>query len=292
MLGVVRSRGVVSSSRQARLDALVRRLDLDAAGADQYRGVPGSGTGRAFGGMLLAQGLIAAGRTVDGATPHSVHAHFLRPARRSVETRWTVERLRDGLGFISRRVQAEQGTTVLFVLTASFVTRGSGFEHQDAMPSVPAPEQCPDVEDLRARILGDPSVRQPDGPLEIRECDPEGAVPVVGRPGRRARWMRPRGVLPDDGLVHAAVLAFASDRGLLSTAGQPHGLMWGQGIGASLDHALWLHRPVRFDDWLLFTSESPVAVASRGMIFGALYTRAGARVASVAQEGLIRLRER
>ncbi len=201
--------------------------------------------------------------------------------------------MRDGLGFITRRVQATQGSPlVLFVLTASFARPGAGFEHQDAMPEVPPPDRCPDVEDLRARILGDPTVRQPEGPLEIRECDPAGAVPAVGRPGRRARWVRPRGVLPDDPLVHAAVLAFASDRGLLSTAGQPHGLMWGQGIGASLDHALWLHRPVRFDDWMLFTSESPVAVASRGMIFGALYARGGTRVASVAQEGLIRLRGR
>lgn len=283
---------VVSRSGHAKLDALVRRLDLTPAGADQYRGVPGSGSGRAFGGMLLAQGLIAAGRTVDGATPHALHAHFLRPARRSVETRWTVERLRDGLGFISRRVQAEQGASLLFVSTTSFVMPGSGLEHQDAMPAVPPPEECPDVEDVRVQILGDPSVRQLEGPLEIRECDPAGAVPRVGRAGRRARWMRPRGVLPDDRLLHAAVLAFASDRGLLSTAGQPHGLMWGQGIGASLDHALWLHRPVHFDDWLLFTSESPIAAASRGMIFGALYARDGTRVASVAQEGLIRLRGR
>ena len=283
---------MVSGSRPPRLDALVRRLDLSVAGPDQYRGMPGSGTGRAFGGMLLAQGLIAAGRTVDGAMPHSVHAHFLRPARRSIEMRWTVERLRDGLGFVSRRVQAEQGATVVFVLTAGFARPGSGLEHQDPMPEVPAPDRCPDVEDVRVRIVGDPAVRQPEGPLEIRECDPEGAVPAVGRPGRRARWMRPRGVLPDDRLVHAAVLAFASDRGLLSTAGQPHGLMWGQGIGASLDHALWLHRPVHFDDWMLFTSESPVAVASRGMIFGALHARDGTRVASIAQEGLIRLRGR
>src|SRR4029453_17489270 len=168
----------------------------------------------------------------------------------------------------------------LFVLTASFVRQSGGFEHQDAMPEVSPPERCPDVEDVRVQILGDPSVRQPEGPLELRECDPAAAIPAVGRPARRARWMRPRGVLPDDRLVHAAVLAFASDRRLPSTAGYPHGLMWGQGIGGSLDHALWIHRPVRFDDWMLFTSESPVAVASRGMIFGALYAREGTPVPS------------
>jgi acyl-CoA thioesterase-2 len=282
----------MSGSRQAKLDALVRRLDLSPVGTDEFRGIPGGGTGRAFGGMLLAQGLIAAGRTVGDGLPHALHAQFLRPARRATETRWTVERLRDGIGFSSRRVQATQASMVLFVLTASFVRQRGGFEHQDAMPEVAAPERCPDVEDVRVQILGDPAVRQPEGPLELRECDPAAAVPAVGRPARRARWIRPRGVLPDDRLVHAAVLAFASDRGLLSTAGYPHGLMWGQGIGASLDHALWIHRPVCFNDWMLFTSESPVAVESRGMIFGALYERDGTRIASVAQEGLIRLRGR
>jgi acyl-CoA thioesterase-2 len=157
------------------------------------------------------------------------------------------------------------------------------------MPAAPAPEGLPDWEDLRFRILGDPAARRPDGPLEVRECDGEAAVPAVGRPARRALWIRPRGVLPEEPLVHAAVLAFATDRGLLSTAGRPHGLMWGVRQGASLDHAVWLHGPVRFDGWTLFTSESPVAVAGRGLVLAAVHARDGVRLASVAQEGLIRV---
>src|SRR5438046_3021459 len=129
----------------------------------------------------------------------------------------------------------------------------------------------------------------PHGPLEVRECDPEAAVPAVGRAARRGLWMRPRGVLPDDPLVHAAVLVFASDRGLLSTAARPHGLMWGARQGMSLDHAVWLHGAVRFDDWVLQTSTSPIAVAGRGLVLSAMHARSGVRLASVAQEGLIRV---
>jgi acyl-CoA thioesterase-2 len=140
------------------------------------------------------------------------------------------------------------------------------------------------------RIAGDAGARRPDGPLEVRECDPDGAVPAVGRPARRALWMRPRGVLPDDPVLHAAMLAYASDRGLLSTAARPHGLMWGARQGASLDHALWLHRPWRFDGWLLCSSESPVAVGGRGFVQASMYGRDGVRVASIAQEGLVRRR--
>jgi acyl-CoA thioesterase-2 len=135
-------------------------------------------------------------------------------------------------------------------------------------------------------------MRRADGPLEVRDCDPANAVPEVGRPGRRRLWMRPREPLPDDPLLHAAVLVYATDRGLLSTAGRPHGLMWGAGLGASLDHSVWFHRPVRFDDWIFYDMTSPVAVAGRGLCHGALYTRDGTRVVSVAQEGLIRVASR
>ena len=273
---------------QRLVDALVRRLDLEAVAADHFRGLPGRGEGRVFGGMLLAQGLIAAGRTVEGAAPHSIHAHFLRPARHGAPLDWAVEPIRDGRQLVVRRVAASQAERLVFTLTASFAHPASGLAHQQPMPDVPPPERLPDWEDLRVAILGDPAARRPDGPLEIRECDPEAAVPAVGRPARRALWIRPRGVLPDDPLLHAAVLAFASDRGLLSTAARPHGLMWGVRQGASLDHALWLHGPVRLDDWMLSVSESPVAVAGRALVLGTLYARTGIRLASVAQEGFMR----
>jgi acyl-CoA thioesterase-2 len=240
--------------------------------------------------MLLAQGVIAAGRTVRGGDAHALHAHFLRGGRHGLEIEWRVTRVRDGFNFCTRRVDGFQANRAIVTLTVSFVTHATdGLAHQEAAPAVAAPEGLDDWEDLRVRILADPSARRPDGPLEVRDADPASAAPRVGRAGRRALWMRPRGALPDDALLHAAVLAFASDRGLLSTAARPHGLMWGARQGASLDHALWWHVPARFDDWVLYASESPVAVAGRGLVLGAMYVRDGRRITSSAQEGLIRL---
>jgi acyl-CoA thioesterase-2 len=272
-------------------DALARRLDLDPAGADAFRGTTGRGDGFVFGGLLLAQAVVAAGRTADGGTPHAVHAHFLRGGRHGVDVEWQVTRVRDGFSFAARRADGRQHGKLVATAMVSFVAGApEGLAHQDAMPAVTAPEELCDWEDLRVRVLGDPAARRPDGPLEVRDADPASAAPALGRAARRALWMRPRGVLPDDPLLHAAVIAFASDRGLLSTAARPHGLMWGARQGASLDHALWLHGPARFDDWVLYASESPVAVAGRGLVFGAMYARDGRRIASSAQEGLIRMR--
>jgi acyl-CoA thioesterase-2 len=276
---------------QRRVDALVRRLDLAAGDADRFRGGTGRGEGLVFGGLLLAQGLVAAGRTAAGAHPHALHAHFLRGGRHGVDLDWRVTRLRDGFNFATRRVDGAQAGRAVVTLTVSFVARpGDGLAHQDAMPDATAPDALEDWEDLRVRILEDASARRPDGPLEVRDADPDEAAPAVGRRARRRLWMRPRGVLPADPLLHAAVFAFASDRGLLSTAARPHGLMWGARQGASLDHALWLHVPARFDDWVLYASESPVAAAGRGLVLGAMYARDGRRIASSAQEGLIRVR--
>ena len=282
-------RSVDRPDGQRILDRLVRRLDLERVGENRFRGLPGRGEGRVYGGMLVAQGLVAAGRTVEGAEPHALHAHFLRGGRHGVEIAWEVERLRDGLQFAVRRVAARQKERLVFTLTASFTRPRPGIAHQDPMPAAPAFDGLPDWEDLRVAILRDPGARRPGGPLEVRECDPEDAVPAVGRAARRRFWMRPRGVLPDDPLVHAAVLAFASDRGLLGTAGRPHGLMWGTGQGASLDHAVWLHGAARFEDWVLYASESPVAVAGRGLVLGSMWTRGGVRVATIVQEGIIRV---
>ena len=270
------------------LARLVRRLDLEALGDDRFRGEPGRGEGRVFGGFLLAAGLVAAGRSGARGRPHALHAQFLRGARWAAPIEWRVERLRDGWAFATRRVVGEQLGQAVITLTAGFTAHETGLAHQDAMPAAAAPEGLPDWEDLRAQLLGDPAVRRPDGPIEMRECDPELAVPAVGRPARRRVWMRPRGTPPDDPLVHAALFAYASDRALLTTAGRPHGLVSGPKLGASLDHALWLHGPLRFDGWMLVTSESPVAVAGRALALGAFWRPDGVRVASVAQEGLIR----
>jgi acyl-CoA thioesterase-2 len=279
-------------SGQELVDALMRRFDLEVTGYDGFRGLPGRGDGLVFGGMLLAQGLVAAARTTTGTAPHALHAHFLRGARYTAPLDWAVERVRDGFRFATRRVVATQGGRLVFTMVVGFTPPPADAEltHADSMPAAPAPETLDDWEDLRVRIAGDAGARRPDGPLEVRECDPDGAVPAVGRPARRALWMRPRGVLPDDPVLHAAMLAYASDRGLLSTAARPHGLMWGARQGASLDHALWLHRPWRFDGWLLCSSESPVAVGGRGFVQASMYGRDGVRVASIAQEGLVRRR--
>jgi acyl-CoA thioesterase-2 len=278
-----------AASGQRLVDALARRLDVVPAGDDRFDGRPGRGEGRVFGGMLLGQAVIAAGRTVAGAAPHALHAQFVRAARYGTGLGWRVDRVRDGYQLVLRRVDARQEDRLVFTATVSFARPGGGLAHQEPMPPAPPPDGLPDWEDLRVRILGDPGARRADGPLEVRECDPENAVPAPGRPARRLLWMRLRGRLPDDPLLHAAALAYASDRGLLSTAARPHGLMWGARYGASLDHSLWLHGPARFDGWLLYASESPVAVAGRGLVHGALWAPDGRRVASVAQEGMIRV---
>ena len=268
----------------------MRRLDLQRRDADHFTGAIGRGEGFVFGGLLLAQGLVAAGRTID-AMPHALHAHFLRGGRHGTDIDWQVTRIRDGFNFGTRRADGSQGGRLVVTVTVSFVRRtGEGLAHQDTMPNATGPEALEDWEDLRVRILDDPSARRADGPIEVRDADPAEAAPAIGRAARRRLWMRPRAALPDDELMHAAVLAFASDRGLLSTAARPHGLMWGARQGASLDHAFWLHGPLCFDDWVLYASESPVATAGRGLVMGAMYARDGRRIASSAQEGLIRVR--
>ncbi len=272
------------------LSRLLRRLDLEPLDRDLFLGHPGKGEGALFGGLVAAQAVIAAGRTAGARTLHSLHAYFLRPGRHGVPIRFLVDRIRDGRTFATRSVVAHQAGEAIFNLAANFTVAEEGMAHQEQrMPDAPDPEGLPDWEDLRAQLLGDPSKRRPDGAIEVRVCDPDSTDPDVKLPARRRVWVRPRGILPDDPLVHAAVLVFTSDRTLLRTAARPHGLTWRLRVGASLDHAVWLHRPARFDDWLLFATESPVAFAARALLLGAMYRRDGTRIASVAQEGLLRV---
>lgn len=239
---------------------------------------------------MAAQAVVAAGGTVEGRALHSLHAYFLRPGRHR-PIALSVERIRDGRSFTTRRVVAEQEGAAIFSLAASFTAEEPGIEHQDPAPEAPEPEGLPDWEDVRAALRGGVAARRPDGAIEIRPCDPEDPRdPAAPLPPRKRVWMRPRGPLPENPLLHTALLVYASDRNLLSTAARPHGLRWGERRAASLDHALWIHAPVRFDDWLLYASESPVAWSARGLVLGALYDRSGRRIASVAQEGLIRRR--
>ena len=147
----------------------------------------------------------------------------------------------------------------IFNVSTSFVRPESGIEHQDDAPETPGPEGLRDWEDVRAEALGDPTRRRADGPIEVRVVDPDSNVPGVALPPRKRVWIRPRGALPDDPLLHVALVVYASDRTLLSTASRPHGLAWGRRIAASLDHAMWFHAQIRFDDWLLYASTTPAA---------------------------------
>jgi len=271
------------------LARLLRRLDLVQLDPDLFLGHPGKGEGTLFGGFVAAQAVVAAGRTVGDRALHSLHGYFLRPGRHAVPIRFLVSRVRDGRTFSTRTVVAHQAGEPIFTVSADFTRPEDGIAHQASpMPDAPSPDGLPDWEDLRAMLLGDPSKRRADGPVEIRVCDPDSPDPDVKLPASRRVWIRPRGRVPDDPLMHAAVLVFASDRTLLRTAARPHGLTWRLRTGASLDHAVWLHRPARFDDWLLYATESPVAYAARALLVGALYQRDGTRVASVVQEGLLR----
>lgn len=281
----------MTNQRRGPLENLIRRLDLEQLDRDLFLGDPGRGEGRLFGGMVAAQSFIAAARTVEGARhPHSLHAYFLRPGSHASPIRFVVHRIRDGRTFTTRHVVAHQGGEAIFDLSISFTEPEEGIAHQDAMPDAPAPERLTNWEDLRAKMLGDPSQRRRDSAVEVRAVDPD--EPDTPQPPNKRVWIRPLGEMPEDPLIHAAVLIYASDRTLLSTAARPHGLTWGRRISASLDHAMWMHGPARFDDWVLYASESPVARSARGLNFGAMYLRDGTRIASVAQEGIIRVPRR
>jgi acyl-CoA thioesterase-2 len=270
------------------LAGLLERLTLEQLDVDLLLGEPGPGSGRLFGGLVAAQSVVAAGRTVERGVLHSLHAYFLRPGRHDAPLRFLVHRIRDGRTFTTRRVVAHQGGEAIFNVSASFAVPEDGISHQDEpMPDAPPPDDLPDWETERMRLMGKGLPPDP-GPVEARVCDPDHPEGDP-QPPRKRIWLRPRGPLPEDPLIHTAMLVYASDRALLSTAARPHGLPWGRRRGASLDHALWLHRPVRFDDWFLYAMESPVAHAARGLCFGAMYRRDGVRLASVAQEALIRV---
>lgn len=275
----------------APLARLIARLDLEETGPDRFASSATGGMRRLFGGLIAAQCAVAAMRTVEAGRLHALHGFFLRAGRGGAGLHFDVTRTRDGRSFTARRVVAAQGEDAIFECLASFTTHADGIEHTAEPALDPAlaagPEGLPDWESVRAIETGEPA-RTPDA-IEVRVVRPEEDRPDAVPPASRSVWMRVRGTLPDDPLLHAAVLVYASDRTLLSTASRPHSLPWGKRMAASLDHAMWLHRPARFDDWVLYASQSPVAHAARGLVFGAMYDRLGVRIASVAQEGLVRI---
>ncbi len=272
---------------------LVEHLQLEALDRDLYLGHPGSGEGRLFGGLVAAQSVVAACQTLpspaDESSLHSLHAYFLRPGRYGKPIRFVVDRIRDGRTFTTRRVVAHQSGEAIFNLSASFARPEQGLSHQAPMPDAPAPEALATWSELRARALGE-EPEEDRSPVDVRVCDRNEFRAGAEKGPKRLVWMRLRGKLPDDAVVHTAALVYASDRTLLSSALRPLNIVPGTGYrGASLDHAMWFHRPPRFDGWILYASESPVAHAARGLIFGAMFTPDGVQIASAAQEGLIRV---
>jgi len=284
----------VDGAAQRRLDKLVELFNLDRLDRDLFLGDPGEGERRLFGGLVAAQAVVAAYETVDEGSLHSLHAYFLRPGRYDVPIRYVVYRIRDGRTFTTRDVVAYQAGEAIFSLASSFAKPEEGITHQQPMPDLPGPEGLPAWEFVRPdHHDADHQHRRwwTDNPIELRSVDPWGTDWPDGMPRRRV-WMRVRGTFPDREVIHAALLTYASDRGVIATARMPHNISRDpaqMGASASLDHAIWFHYPPRFDDWLLYTSESPAAHSARALILGQVYRLDGTRVASVAQEGLIRV---
>jgi len=283
---------------------LLDLLDLEPIEQNIYRGRNRDiGTGRVFGGQVLSQALVAARRTVDDDDPpreaHSLHAYFILAGDLKAPIVYFVDTLRDGGSFTTRRVTAIQHGRAIFNLSASFHRAEEGIEHQAEAPEAPDPETLtPELDRIRARAHLIPEevrgVLTQDRPLDFRPVDPPDLLdPEPASPLRRA-WVKTTGPLPDDPLIHQATLAYASDYGLLATVLQPHGLTVRDPRlqVASLDHALWFHRPFRMDEWLLYEVDSPVAAGARGFARGRVFTREGVLVASSAQEGLTRVRDR
>jgi acyl-CoA thioesterase-2 len=271
-------------------------LDLERLEENLFRGrSPQVHWQRVFGGQVIGQALVAACRTVEDRKPHSLHGYFLLAGDPTVPIIYEVDRIRDGRSFTTRRAVAIQHGRPIFALTASFQVDEPGFDHAMSMPEVPPPEGLPEIAEVMSAIPSMPQLvrawYERERPIEIRPVD-------MGRRFRSADggdtgfqvWIRTTGPLPDDPAIHRCVLAYASDLTLLDTSLVPHGrsVLEDAIQAASLDHALWFHRPFRADEWLLYAQDTPSASGARGFARGLVYDRAGRLVASVAQEGLVR----
>src|SRR3990172_6394093 len=277
---------------------LLSILDLEPLEHNLFRGLsPQVGWQRVFGGQVIGQALVAAARTVEGRNAHSLHAYFMRPGDPEVPIIYQVDRIRDGNTFATRRVVAIQHGQAIFSMSASFQIDEPGFDHQIPMPKVPSPEELPTEAELKELYLhsAPPAVRrywERERPIELRPVDLRHYVSREPLEPSQYVWVRATGALPDDVDVHRCVLAYASDMTLLDTSLFAHGrAIFDHDLQvASLDHALWFHRPFRADEWLLYAEDSPSASGARGFNRGSLFSRDGRLVASVAQEGLIRQR--
>lgn len=278
------------------LDRLVALLDLERIEDDIFRGVsPAESPVRVFGGQVAGQALIAAGRTVPAERRvHSLHAYFIRGGDPSIPIVYEVDRIRDGRSFTTRRVTAIQRGKAIFALSASFQVDEPGIDHGEPMPAVPDPEGLPTHAERAAPVrdrLGAQALLP--RPIDLRHVT-EPAWLSRGSGPREARsqvWMRADGTLPDDQLLHVCVLTYCSDLTLLDAVLARHGVYWGLDdvTGASLDHALWFHRPFRADEWFLYDCASPSASGGRGLATGRFFSHDGRHLATVVQEGLLRV---
>jgi len=275
------------------LARLLALLDLEKIEENIFRGVsPAHSPVRVFGGQVAGQALVAAGRTVpEERKVHSLHAYFIRGGDPSVPIVYEVDRIRDGRSFTTRRVVAIQHGKAIFSMSASFQKQEPGIEHAEAMPEVPAPETLPTLME-RAEGYAIGAHARPR-PIDIRYVnEPPWVTRETGeRPGRNQVWMRADGKLPDQQLLHVCMLTYASDMTLLDSVLASHGVYWDTDkvLGASLDHALWFHRPFRADEWFLYDSTSPSASGARGLATGRFFAQDGTHIATVVQEGLLRV---
>ncbi len=268
------------------LERLLTRLNLQASATGIFVGGAGVGgvtdNDRLFGGLVAAQATMAALRTVDDFPLHSLHAYFLRPGRPDADIKFHVTHTKEGNNFKARSVAAWQNEELIFQLQASFQRPvADALIHTDPMPETPDPETLPNRDQLRGRT------NWQDMPVDVRMAT--AITEDEPLPPEQAIWLKVNGTLPEDRNLHLAMLVYASDRSLLDTAFRPHADQ-GSLTGASLDHSMWFHQPPRFDDWVLYSMQSPAAAGGRGLAFGAMFNAKGERLVTVAQEGVLRVR--
>ncbi|MFN3521192.1 MAG: acyl-CoA thioesterase [Phenylobacterium sp.] len=280
-------------------ESLPQTLSLERLEVNLFRGTsPRGGGPRIFGGQVIGQSLLAAYETVEDRVCHSLHCYFIRPGDPRVPIVFEVDRSRDGGTFTTRRVVAVQNGKQIFNLAASFQVVEEGFEHQADMDQVPDPDGLPD--EFEQRIKGMQNVSEElrkmmlrPRPIEMRSVEGDAFSATGPRPAKNSVWFRARAPIGEDAHMHQVILAYASDMNMLSTAMRPHNVHWDTpGLqSASLDHAMWFHKPTNFNEWHLYSQDSPSASGGRGFVRGAIYDRKGVLVASVAQEGLMRMRK-
>ena len=277
------------------LDTLIDVLDLESIEVNIFRGTsPEENRQRTFGGQVAGQALVAAARTTDAdRMVHSLHAYFLRPGNPARPILYEVDRIRDGRSFTTRRVVAIQNGHAIFNLAASFkVPEPGGADHQLPMPDAPPPTSLPTFGERMAPLADKyPEWVNRPRPFDLRFVSPPNRAGLPDRDARQQVWFRADGRLPDDPMLHACMVAYASDMTLLDSVMLPHQVTFDDPRvqSASLDHAMWFHRPFRADEWLLYDQESPSASDARGLARGEIYTEDGRLAVSVVQEGLLRI---